>query len=131
MERSTTELTGRLAEYARIAEQVRAVHDGIDEVRGTGYSEDGLVTAVVGGRGELVELELDPRIYRDPNTTELAAKIVAAVREAAAEANQETVGLARKLVPKAKRGEDFDPLFDPVLHLLDNPRPGLAPEGRP
>lgn len=127
MERSATELTGRLAEYQRIAEQVRAVKDGIDEVRGTGYSDDGLVTAVVGGRGELLELELDPRIYRERNATELAARIVATVREAAAEAEQEATRFAEKLVP-GKRREETDAVFDPALRLLGA---AAEPEGRP
>lgn len=127
MERSATELTGRLAEYQRIAEQVRAVKDGIDEVRGTGYSDDGLVTAVVGGRGELLELELDPRIYRERNAAELAARIVATVREAAAEAEQETVKFAGKLAP-GKRREGTDAVFDPALRLLGDAEEA---EGRP
>lgn len=110
------ELTGRLAEYSRLAEQVRAIRDGVDDIRATGYSDDGLVTATVGGRGELVELALDPRIYRDRNTSELAAKIVAAVHEAAAEAEREAAALAAKLVPG---GADLDPRFDPATHLLE------------
>ena len=126
MERSATELTGRLAESHRIAEQVRAVQDGIDEVRGTGYSDDGLVTAVVGGRGELLELELDPRIYRDRNAAELAARIVATVREATAEAGQEAAKFAEKLAPGKRRGET-DAAFDPALRLLGD---AAEPEGR-
>jgi DNA-binding protein YbaB len=117
VERSTTELTGRLAEYARLAEQVKAMRDGVAEIRGTGYSDDGLVTAVVGGRGELLELALDPRVYREPNATELAARIVAVVREAAAEAEREATKFAAKLLPPQRR-EDIDPRFDPALHLL-------------
>jgi DNA-binding protein YbaB len=119
VERSTTELTGRLAEYARLAEQVRAMRDSVDDIRGTGCSDDGLVTAVVGGRGELLELELDPRIYRDRDAAGLAAKILAAVHEAAAEAGQEAVTFAEKLLPANRRGDDVDPRFDPALHLLD------------
>jgi DNA-binding protein YbaB len=127
VERSATELTGRLAEYERIAEQVRAVKDAIDEVRGTGYSDDGLVTAVVGGRGELLELELAPRIYRERNAAELAARIVATVREAAAEAERETVKFAEKLAP-GKRRHGTDTVFDPALRLLGDV---AEPEGRP
>ncbi|HEX6359392.1 YbaB/EbfC family nucleoid-associated protein [Actinophytocola sp.] len=127
MERSTTELTGRLAEYARLAEHVRAIQDGIDEIRGTGYSDDGLVTAVVGGRGELVELELDPRIYRDRNAIELATKIVAAVHDAAEDAGREATTFAKKLAPQAKQGDDFDPMFDPALQLIEKAR---SEEGR-
>lgn len=118
MERSTTELTGRLAEYARLAEQVKAVQDGVGEIRGTGYSGDGLVTAVVGGRGELVELELDPRIYRDRNAARLAEDILAAVHEAAAEAEQEATKIAEKLLPPRRPGDEIDPRFDPALHML-------------
>lgn len=125
MERSTTELTGRLAEYARLAEQVRAMRDGIDDIRGTGYSDDGLITAVVGGRGELRELELDPRIYREQNATALASRIVATIRDAAAEAEREATKFAQEVIPQSARG-DFDPMYDPVLHLL-----GDTPGGRP
>ena len=97
MERSTTELTGRLAEYARLTEQVQAIRDGVDEIRGTAYSDDGLVTAVVGGRGELVRAGAGPDgSTATQNATELAARIVAAVHEAAAEdAEQEATKFAR------------------------------------
>jgi DNA-binding protein YbaB len=118
LERSTTELTGRLAEYALLEKQLRAMRDNIDDIRGTGYSDDGLVTAVAGARGELLELELDPRIYRDPNATELAAKILAAANEAAAEAVREATKLAEKQLPPNRRGDDVDPMFDPALHML-------------
>jgi DNA-binding protein YbaB len=117
VERSATELTGRLAEYARRAEQVKAMQDGVDDLRGTGYSDDGLVTAVVGGRGELLELELDPRIYREPNAVELAARIVAAVHEAAAQAEEAAAGLAAKLLPRNRR-DAVDPRFDLALHVI-------------
>jgi DNA-binding protein YbaB len=106
----STELTGRLAEYSRLADRIKAVRDGVDEIRATGCSEDGLVTAVVGGRGQLVELELDPRVYRDRDATALAGKIVAAVREAAAEAEQEAAALL---------GSE-DPRFGPALHALED-----------
>jgi len=121
VERSTTELTGRLAEYQRLAEQVRTIQDSVDEIRGTGYSDDDLVTAVVNGRGALVELELDPRIYRDQNSAELAAKIVAAVHDAAAEAEHEATKLAEKLVPTNQDDDSVDPVFDPVLQMLGDP----------
>jgi len=117
VERSATELTGRLAEYARLAEQVKAMQDGVHDLRGTGYSDDGLVTAVVGGRGELLELELDPRIYREPNAAELATRIVAAVHEATTQAEEAAAELAAKLLPRNRR-DDVDPRFDLALHVI-------------
>jgi DNA-binding protein YbaB len=122
VERSTTELTGRFAEYARLAEQVKAMRDRVDEIRGTGYSDDGLITATVGGRGELLELELDPRIYREQNSAELAAKIVSTIREAAADAEQEATKFAETLLPPKRPTDadrETDPLFDPVMHMID------------
>ena len=113
------EVRGTLAEYERIAEQVRAMRDGIENVRATNHSDDGLVTAVVGGRGELLELELDPRIFRDQDAPGLAAAILATVSGAAEEAEQEAVRFAERLIPARQRGQDVDPTFDPVLHLLD------------
>jgi DNA-binding protein YbaB len=110
-------VTGRLAEYERIGEQVRALRDGIDDVRATAYSDDGLVTAVVNGRGELLDLELDPRVYRDQDSAALAGTIRATVRKAAADACRETADLARGLLPA---GGDVDPLFDPALHVLES-----------
>jgi DNA-binding protein YbaB len=122
VERSTTELTGRFAEYARLAEQVKAMRDQVDKIRGTGCSDDGLVTAVVGWRGELLELELDPRIYRDRNSADLASRIVATIHDAAADAEREATKFAERLLPPKRPGagdRETDPVFDPVMHLID------------
>ncbi len=113
------QVRGSLVEYERIAEQVRAMRDGIEDIRATTHSDDGLVTAVVGGRGELLELALDSRVFREQDAAGLAETILAAVREAAAEAEQEAVRFAERLVSPRRRGAEVDPVFDPVLHLLD------------
>lgn len=119
MNRSDTDLTGRLAEYARLAGRLRSVQDGITDVRATADSEDGLVHAVVGGRGELLELELDQRIFRDQDAATLARTIVDTVRDAAAEAGQDAARIAAKLMPHQKPGTEVDPMFGPVLSMLD------------
>jgi DNA-binding protein YbaB len=113
------ELRGSLVEYERIAEQVRAMRDGIEGIRATTHSDDGLVTAVVGGRGELLELELDPRVFREQDAAGLAETILAVVRDAEQEAERDAVRFAEQLIPARQRNADVDPVFDPVLHLLD------------
>jgi DNA-binding protein YbaB len=111
-------LSTRLAEYSRLAEDVLAMRNGIDRLRATAYSPDGLICATVGGRGELIDLELDPRIYRDTDAAALAKTIRETVRDAAAQAERGAARIAERLIG-ARAGQDVDPLFDPVLHLLD------------
>lgn len=86
------------------AEHVKAVRDHVDTIRATGYSRDGLVTAVVGGRGELVDLELDPRVYRDRDSAELASRILTAIHDAAADAERAATTFAERLLPPKKPG---------------------------
>jgi DNA-binding protein YbaB len=56
------------------------------EVSGTAWSEDRQVKVVVGPRGQLVDLELDPRLGNRPNMAALARTILATARAATEEA---------------------------------------------
>lgn len=109
---------GRLGEYARLAERIRELRDGIDDIRATGYCRDGTVTAVVDGRGQLVDLELDPRIYREQDSAALAASILDAVRDASEESQRMANRIAADLLPDRDR-RTVDPTFDPALHFLE------------
>jgi DNA-binding protein YbaB len=60
------------------------------DVTGTAWSDDRLVKAVVGPRGQLVELDIDPRVYRTPNSRALATSILATVRSATDDAMAQT-----------------------------------------
>jgi DNA-binding protein YbaB len=92
------------------------------EVRASAESPDGLITATVGGRGELLELTLDPRIYREHDSRALSRRILDTVKEAADLARAQVVALTRHLIPP----EATDPRFDPLLSDLDR----LARGGR-
>ena len=88
------QLQGRLLrmmeEGPRLAEQARAVQV-------TETSDDGLVAVTVGPRGELVRLDLDPRIYRRPDSRQLADTITATVQRAARAAEDQVVQLLSPL----------------------------------
>src|SRR5262249_39755894 len=71
----------------------------IIKVTGSATSEDRMVTAVVGPRGQLVRLQIDPRIYRRPNAQALAASIVATVRAAADKAMAEVQAIIDETMP--------------------------------
>jgi DNA-binding protein YbaB len=103
------------AAYVRFAEDLRAVQRGMAEVRASAESPDGLIAATVGGRGELLELALDARIYREHDSRALSRHILDTVKEAADLARAQVVALTRHLMPP----EVTDPRFDPLLADLD------------
>ncbi|MDT5028752.1 MAG: hypothetical protein QOE61_5178 [Micromonosporaceae bacterium] len=70
------------------------------EITGTAWSDDRLVKAVVGPRGQLIELEIDPRVFRTPNSKALSASILSTVRAAVEDANQKTREIVDKAMPK-------------------------------
>jgi hypothetical protein len=67
----------------------------------------------------LIELELDPRIYRTTDAGALAQNIVDTIRQAVELAADEAFVLTREVLsPKATRAA-ADLAFDPVLNLLE------------
>src|SRR3954462_4707328 len=71
---------------------------------GEAWSDDRTVRAVVGPRGHLVELQIDPRVYRRPDATELAATVVEVSRRAVVEVNRAARQLIEAAVPAELRG---------------------------
>lgn len=96
-------LQSAVEELHRTLADAKQTQREIFEVTGTAWSEDRFVKAVVGPRGQLVELELDPRIYRRPNSTALAATIVATVRAAADQAIAKTQEILDRKLPAELR----------------------------
>lgn len=110
---------GILAEYEQLAEQVRDLRRVIAETRETADSADGMVAATVGGSGELVELWLDPRIYRSPDSAALAATITDTIRQAVRQVEEQVFAAAKKFLPDDATPETTDLKLDPFLHQLD------------
>jgi DNA-binding protein YbaB len=78
---------------------VNETHQKMAQVTGVAWSDDRLVKATVGPRGQLVDLEIDPRVYRQPNSKALAATIVATVRRASEEAMAKTQAIVDAAMP--------------------------------
>jgi len=68
-------------------------------VKATAISPDGLVTVTVGPRGQVLRIDLDPRIYRRPDSQWLADTITATIEAAAADAQEQVLTLTRPFVP--------------------------------
>jgi DNA-binding protein YbaB len=74
-------------------------------INGVAWSDDRLVKAVVGPRGHLIELDIDPRVYRTPNSQALATTIVKTAIEQTQEQAEELMG---ELVPSDARSAGSD-----------------------
>ena len=71
----------------------------ISRITGVGHSPDRLVKATVGPRGQLVDLEIDPRVFRNPDSRTLAEAILVAARNAVDDANAKTTTVVNEAVP--------------------------------
>lgn len=88
---------GLTAEFERVSKVGEALYENLEKARVTMDSSDGLVTATVGGRGEVIDLELDPRIYQSPNAEALAKTIVDTIRAGYEAATEESWHALEKL----------------------------------
>ncbi|MCO1582067.1 YbaB/EbfC family nucleoid-associated protein [Crossiella sp. SN42] len=102
----------------QLVDAVREVRDGMREITATADSPDGLITATVGARGEVLELELNPRIFRDPDSQRLAEDIVETIQRAVEEAQRQVFDLVRDFLPAGADPETADLDFDPFLHSV-------------
>jgi DNA-binding protein YbaB len=68
-----------------------ALRERASRVTATAESEDGLIVATVSGPGRLVDLRLDPRVYRASDSRRLAEQITGVVREATTRAHARIV----------------------------------------
>jgi DNA-binding protein YbaB len=94
------DMVGDLRKAMREAEQTQR---RMLSVTGTAWSEDRLIKATVGPRGHLIELDIDPRIYRKPNSVALAASIVDTVRVATEEVIAKTQKILADTIPSDMR----------------------------
>jgi len=105
--------------FTRMTEQAPALHAQARAVQVTRSSDDGLVTVTVGARGELVQLDIDPRVYRRPDSRALADAIVTTVRRAAQEAQERVLEIFAPIVPREQLKAQLDGDLDAVAEHLE------------
>ena len=114
----------RAEEMMARVEQLRDGYAGLQRellvVRATATSDDGLVTVTVGPRGQVVDLELSPRIYRRPDSRRLAETILSTIQQAAAEAIDKVAGIIRPFVPDDQLRAYMKYDFDGALRRMDH-----------
>ncbi|MFD2473660.1 YbaB/EbfC family nucleoid-associated protein [Amycolatopsis silviterrae] len=87
------------ARIAALAEGIRTLRDAVPTQNATADSPDGLIRATVDGYGKLVELELHPRILRDPDSRALADAVIGTVHAAQETVGRKIAGISRNVLP--------------------------------
>jgi DNA-binding protein YbaB len=102
--------------FWRLQEEGPKLQERARSLQVTEKSADGLISATVGARGELIRLDIDPRIYRRPDARALADDITETIKKAGAKARDEVVELFATLVPReqvdAQLGGDTNALTE-------------------
>jgi DNA-binding protein YbaB len=83
--------------------RTKELQNRILEVTGTAWSDDRMIKATVGPRGQLIDLDIDPRVYRRPNSKALAISIVQTTKRAVEQATAKTQEILEKDVPADMR----------------------------
>lgn len=86
-------------QYQRLRSGMDDIQQRLAELRVSAESEDGLIRATVGPRGQLIDLRLDRRIYRDMDAAELGRKIVATTEQAAAQVAEQVQQMMAGYLP--------------------------------
>jgi DNA-binding protein YbaB len=110
--------TGLLADVQKLEQEIQDAQQAIKTTTATAPAADHLVEATVSGTGELVELVLDPRVYREFAPDVLAGEIVAAVRAAWGQAQEDALETWSATVPDLGVPADGDVTFGPMLGEL-------------
>jgi DNA-binding protein YbaB len=104
------------ATFMRLRDEGAEIHARAKALQVTEKSHDGLVSVTVGSRGELVRLDLDPRIFRRPDSRHLADTIVETAGRAGERVRERITEIFAPLIPqdqiKAHLDGDVDGIFD-------------------
>jgi DNA-binding protein YbaB len=94
-------LDSLLEQTRRLVDDVAGLQEELRSLTVTASSPDHLVTVVVSPPGRLVDLEIDPRVYRDPNSAALAAAIRSVIERAQAEVARREAEIRARAMPAA------------------------------
>ena len=115
MRASVDELQGR---FQRLTTEGPEIHQRARAVQVTEKSPDGFISVTVGARGELIRLDLDPRIYRRPDSRQLADAITDTIKAAGAKAQEQVLDLFEPLIPREELQLHMDGNLEGVLERM-------------
>jgi len=100
---SASYLESLLAQTRQMVDTIAGLQEQLRSLTVTAYSADRLVTAVAAPGGRIVDLELDPRIYRDPDSYALADSILSAIEQAQDGVARREAEVRAAVLPEADR----------------------------
>lgn len=106
------------ARFMRLQSEALSLHERARAVEVTEKSADGLVAATVGARGDLIRLDLDPRVYRNPDARGLAETITDTIHRATAKAMDKVVEIFEAIVPADEMRAHLEGDVETVLKQL-------------
>ena len=77
-----------MKQVQKMAEDTQRLEEELGEMRSEATSGGGMVTAIVNGRGELMEIKIDPQVVDPEDVEMLQDLVVSAVREAMEKAGE-------------------------------------------
>ncbi|BCJ32414.1 YbaB/EbfC family nucleoid-associated protein [Actinocatenispora sera] len=95
-----------MSAFTDLTKQVSRAQDvqkKVFQLTATAWSPDRMVKVVVGPRGQLIDLDIDPRVYRQPNSKALARTILETSRQAIEQVAQQTEQIVNEGVPSDLR----------------------------
>ncbi|MDR8408559.1 YbaB/EbfC family nucleoid-associated protein [Nonomuraea sp. 3-1Str] len=106
------------ARFMALQSEALDLHERTRAVEVTEKSANGLVSATVGAGGELIRLDLDPRVFRDPDARGLADTITDTIHRAAAKAQDKVVEIFESVVPADQMRAHLDGDIETVMKQL-------------
>ncbi len=92
-------------DYSERIKRLKQMRSDLDKVSATASRPDGLVTVVVGPRGMVRDIRLDPRVYRKLDSGELSQAIMQLIAEATTDVSGQMKEIMTPFMPE---GVEYD-----------------------
>jgi DNA-binding protein YbaB len=89
-----------MEDYSREVGRLKEMRAALDQVTATAKRSDGLVTVVVGPRGQVQDIRFDPKVYRKLSPGELSRAIMQLIATATADVSGQMQKIMAPFMPE-------------------------------
>ncbi|MEU7870734.1 YbaB/EbfC family nucleoid-associated protein [Dactylosporangium sp. NPDC049140] len=109
-----------MGELERVRGGMGTLQQKLQAITATAKSDDGFITAVVGPRGQLIRLDIDARIYRRPDSRQLAQSITKTIQAASADAMKQVTDACKPFMAESDVQAHLAFDLQGMTHKLDS-----------